>query len=212
MGKDTFIVAVSSLEQLEQLEDFSPQLRKAARIAVNFAATKGRTILAKAVLEEIALPRSYVQPGGKRLYIKNKATDTDLTATVFARTRRTSLTRFIPGGFSPGKNNGSALRVKVGANKAVKKFEGAFIFKLRGANGSTDPDPNYGFAVRTKNGKPPPNAYAPTQVGKNLWLLYGPSVAQILYSERNKGGLATENSPKLASLMEAEFRRQMGLT
>lgn len=211
MADDHFVIAIEGLEILNQLDEIAPKIRTAARIAINDAATKGRTLMARGVLDEVALPRSYVQPGGKRLYVKNKASNTNLEAIISARKRRTSLTRFMPGGVSAGgAAKAKSLMVKVGARRPLAEFEGAFLFKLRGGSPDTDTKGNYGFAVRTKNGKPP-KAYRPTQIGKNLWLLYGPSVSQILHSERNKGGLATSLSPKILDSLETEFFRQMEL-
>lgn len=213
MAKDTLVLAVSGTEIIDEIDGLPTEIRRAAKIAVNEATVKGRTRMARKVLEDVALPRSYVQPAGRRLYVSRMATESSLEATIFARSRRTSLTRFIPGGpqAATGRRNIKGLSVKVDASGGAKFITGAFIFKLRGAGGETDPDPNLGFAVRTKNGKAPRNAYQPTKISENLWLLYGPSVAQILHSDRNGGGVVSDTEPEIKNLLTTEFYRQMDL-
>lgn len=207
-ANETFIMVIEGLDNFSSLDKLPPIMRQAARIAVNHAATKGRSLLATGVLNEVALPRSYVQPGQKRLHVKSKATDDSLEAVLEARGRRTSLTRFIPGGVSAGGAKNSTLMIKVGKSSPVKQFTGAFLFKLKSGSPDTDTKGNYGFALRTKTGKPD-KAYKPTQIGKNLFLLYGPSVSQILHSDRNKKGVVSKLTPRIQLLMEQEYYRQI---
>ena len=69
------------------------------------------------------------------------------------------------------------------------------------------------LAVRTEGG-PPRGAYAPKQLkafGPNVWLLYGPSVDQVLFSARNNGGVVEEIAPEVMADLEAEFGRLIDL-
>lgn len=204
---ETFALVIEGLTHLNDLQDLDQRIVKAARIAVNQAATSGRTEFARQVRREVNLPASYVQPAGKRLYVSKQATNSDLEAVVTARSRNTSLARFATDQSSlRQRGRGQRVEVKPGV---VRTLPGAFLVRLRGGS-ATDSKNNLGLAVRTKDGRPPPG-YKPKKLGENVWLLYGPSVASILYSERNRGGVATDLSPEVANKLENEFWRQMEL-
>lgn len=207
---DQFILVVEGLEAIKSLDDVPAKTLRAARIAVNDAATKGRKRAADQVLREVAFPASYVAPRNGRLTVKKRASDSDLEAIISARTRATSLARFAkdssPAG-GAGRRAGVRVEVRPGS---VRRLPGAFLIKLRAGTASMDTKNNMGLAVRTNNGRPPPG-YKPTRISENLWLLYGPSVAQAMYSEKNRGGVATDISPKIAADLENEFWRQMDL-
>ena len=81
--------------------------------------------------------------------------------------------------------------VKPGMARMLRR---AFVFELK--NG------NRGLAMRTSGGRPL-GAYRPTPLGKNLWLLYGPSVDQVFGGT----GVAQEISPELVDYLEHEFHR-----
>jgi hypothetical protein len=44
-----------------------------------------------------------------------------------------------------------------------------------------------------------------------VWLLYGPSVDQVLFSARNNGGVVEEITPDVIADLEAEFGRLIDL-
>lgn len=204
---DTFILVVEGLKALSSLDDLPRQIVAAAQIAVNDTARKGRTMMAEQVRREINFPRDYVSPSNGRLQVKRFASRSNLEATISARTRPTSLARFSLGGApasAAARRAGVRVEVEPGA---VKRLPGAFLIKLRAGTASLDTKSNLGLAVRTTNGRPPPG-YAPKKISDNLWLLYGPSVSQVLYSQRNNGGVATDLSPKIAEQLEQEFWRQ----
>lgn len=208
--RDGYILVVEGLDTLNSLDDIPPRTLKAARIAVNSAATKGRTRAASQILKEIAFPSSYVAPRNGRLVVKKQATETDLEAIISARTRATSLARFAKGSAPiSGAKRRAGVRVEVTPG-AVRRLPGAFLLRLRAGTASLDTKSNMGLAVRTKNGRPPPG-YKPVQIGDNLWLLYGPSVSQAFFSQKNNGGVATDISPRIAADLEDEFWRQMDL-
>lgn len=205
--RDTFLLVVDGLENLKSLDEFPPKLMSAARIAVNDTTRKGRTMLADQVRREVNFPRDYVSPARGRLSIKNYATNSNLEATINARTRPTSLARFAAGDTTVGgaaRRAGVRVEVKPGS---VTRLPGAFLIRLRAGSAAIDTKSNLGLAVRTRNGRPPPG-YAPKKISDNLWLLYGPSVAQTLYSERSRSGIATDLSPKIADELERQFWRQ----
>lgn len=207
---DGFIVVIEGLEHLHSFEEIPRKIVEAARIAINDTAVSARTMYGRAIMEETAFPDSYVAPRNGRLVVSDRATNSKLEATITARSRATSLARFaLENGPSGGKRGRRKPGVRVEVEPhTVKKLDGAFLIKLKQGSASIDTKSNLGLAVRTRNGKPPPG-YKPVPIGKNLWLLYGPSVAQNLYSAKNRGGVATDLAPEIANELEAEFWRQM---
>lgn len=204
---DAFALVIEGLEKLKSIDDLPQSIVKAARIAVNDAATRGRTAMGREVLSQVNFPTDYVAPRNKRLFVSKNAKNTDLEAVITARSRPTSLARFAKQS-QPGRGK-EGVRVEVDRG-AVRTLPGAFLIRLRAGSQLTDTKFNMGLAVRTENGKPPPG-YRPAPLGNNLWLLYGPSVSQVVYSERNNGGVATDLSPDIQQMLEDEFWRQMSI-
>lgn len=215
--RDTFALVIEGLNDLKSLESLPQDIIRAARIAVNDAATRGRTAMAKEVLHQVNLPRDYVSPSGKRLHVSQKATNQDLEAVVSARVRPTSLARFAQGGATRGQRN---VRVEV-KHGAVRQLPGkkraedgysAFLIKLRAGSADLDTKSNLGLALRVPAGQKPSGAYRPKPIGNNLYLLYGPSVAQLLLPVRNaRNGVAEELTPDIQQMLSDEFWRQMEL-
>ena len=176
--------------------------------------------MAKEVLRQIDFPDDYVAPRNKRLYVKERATNSTLEAVIEARARPTSLSRFLVGSYSPGYQP-DGLRVRIGRGGAVRSIGGrrggdgqgtkAFLFKLNAGKGITDSKFNLGLAIRTPNGLRPSAAFKPVPLGPDLWLLYGPSVSQALLSATEKSGVAVTLTPEIQDIMSDEFYRQMGL-
>lgn len=215
--RDTFALVIEGLTDIKSLEDLPQDIIRAARIAVNDAATRGRTAMAKEVLHQVNLPRDYVSPSGKRLHVSDKATNKNLEAVVSARVRPTSLARFAQGGATRGQRN-VRVEVKHGAVRQVpgeKRMDqgySAFLIKLRAGSADLDTKNNLGLALRVPSGKKPSRAYQPKALGKNLFLLYGPSVAQLLLPVRNpRGGVAEQLTPDIQQMLSDEFWRQMEL-
>lgn len=205
---ERFMLVIEGLSNLNALDDTGRRSIEAARIAVNAAARRGRTMLADEVLREVDFPASYVAPRNQRLYVKKNASNSDLEAVISAQSRRTSLAQFTTGAATRGGKKGVRVKVAKGSGGAV--LQRAFLIKLRAGSASLDTKSNLGLAYRTKDGRPPPG-YVPTQLAPNLWLLYGPSVAQVLHSDTTNSGAADELSPDIAELLEREFWRQMDL-
>lgn len=218
---ERFALVIAGLESIESLQDLPQDIIKSARIAVNYAATRGRTAMAKEVLRQIDFPDDYVAPRNKRLYVREKATNSTLEAIIEARARPTSLSRFLVGSYQPGYQP-EGVRVRIGRGGAVRSIGGrrgdggqgtkAFVFKLNAGKGFTDSKFNLGLAVRTSNGLKPPTAWKPVPLGPNLWLLYGPSVSQALLAATEKTGVAVTLTPEIQDMMSEEFYRQMGLS
>lgn len=205
----TYIVAVEGLDALRFVDKIPPSVRKNALRAVNKTTRDGRVTVRRGIQAQVNFSASYLGPNSGRLTAK-PATAANLEGRITARTRPTSLARFTkaqpqaPGGRRP--RNGIKVSVKPGTAQYLKR---AFVIPLRaGADGALS---NRGLAIRSDT--QPAGAYKPKRIGKNLWLLYGPAISQVMYSARNpKGtGVAEEVAPELARKLEAEFYRLMGV-
>ena len=172
------------------------KIERAQQRAINKTVDRARTMAAKAVQQQVRFPASYLSPSGGRLTVAQRASKGNLEAIVRGRDRPTSLARF-----ARGKGNSKGILVSVkGRNDA--RISRAFIVTLR--NG------NIGFAVRTEGG-PPKGAYKPGKLGENLWLLYGPSVQQVLSGVKNNGGVYEQISEEVQEFAAAEFLRLLEL-
>lgn len=172
--------------------------------SINKTADRARTSASQDIREQVAFPASYLTPSAKRLFVSTKATKVSpFEAVISGRDRPTSLARFTNqkplGGGQRHRGGQVAVTVKPGVRRYIKR---AFLITLNNSN--------VGLAVRTDGG-PPNNAYAPKEIGKNLWLLYGPSVDQVLSAASNGGGIYEEIVPETLDFLNDEFNRQLDL-
>lgn len=171
--------------------------------ALNHGATKSRTMAARAAREQVAFPASYVSPSSKRLWVKTRARRGAFETVIEGRGTPTSLARFTRQGVLAGgkRHRGGKINVTVkpGETKSISR---AFLIRLKSGN--------VGLAVRT-SGEKPRNAYRPKAIGKNLWLLYGPSVDQALTAASKDDGIFEDMMPETLEIVEAEFHRQLEL-
>lgn len=182
--------------------EWNDKIEMALIRSINKTADRARTRAARSVLEQVAFPSSYVAPAARRITVARKATKNDpFEAIVTGRDRATSLARFTKQKpLGPGKRPRGgeiSLTVKPGRRTSIQR---AFLITLNNSN--------VGLAVRTE-GPAPANAYKPKPLGKNLWLLYGPSVDQALSAASDGKGVYEEMSPELLDFLETEFNRQL---
>ena len=183
---------------------WNPKIETALLRSINKTADRARTLASQDIREQVAFPASYLAPSAKRLFVSTKATKASpFEAVISGRDRPTSLARFTNqkplGGGQRHRGGQVAVTVKPGVRRYIKR---AFLITLNNSN--------VGLAVRTDGG-PPNNAYAPKEIGKNLWLLYGPSVDQALSAASDGDGVYSELSPEALEFVEVEFNRQMDL-
>ncbi|QNP78422.1 hypothetical protein [Agrobacterium tumefaciens] len=199
------VAAVIAIEfdQLSFVNEMTNTTELALVRALNTTATRDRTKFARAARNQVAFPASYVSPSSKRLWLKTKAKRSSLETVIEGRGSATSLARFtkqkpLSGGqrHKGGKIN---VTVKPGQTRSIRR---AFLMRLKNTN--------VGLAVRT-DGSLPKGAYKPRSLGKNLWLLYGPSVDQALRSASDGGGIYEEMTPESLEFLEKEFFRQLEL-
>ena len=183
---------------------WNPKIETALLRSINKTADRARTLASQDIREQVAFPASYLAPSAKRLFVSTKATKASpFEAVISGRDRPTSLARFTNqkplGGGQRHRGGQVAVTVKPGVRRYIKR---AFLITLNNSN--------VGLAVRTDGG-PPNNAYAPKEIGKNLWLLYGPSVDQVLSAASNGGGIYEEIVPETLDFLNDEFNRQLDI-
>lgn len=205
VSQDSVII----LEGLEKFADAAGNLpanvETAITRSINKTLDRTRTRAARAVLDQVAFPASYLGPATKRLWVRQRARNGSLFGSIEGLDAATSLARFakqkVPTAGSQ-RPKGDKIDVRVKAGGGFKAIPRAFLIRLR--------NNNVGLAVRT-NGGQPPGAYKPKEIGKNLWLLYGPSVDQALLAATDGDGVYEELSPEALDFMVGEFHRQIEL-
>jgi len=196
---DVYVVAVDGLAD-RPLSSLSPAIVQAAYRAVNRTADRARTSSARAIREQVAFPASYLNPSEERLFVRRRANADNLEATISAQMRPTSLARFATSG-TPGKP-GVSVTVAPGFAKFMKR---AFLIRLRAGNADLDTKNNMGLAIRLKPGEQIRNKKQFRQLSGNLYLLYGPSVAQVFQTVRE------DVAPEASDFLAAEFARLIDL-
>lgn len=193
---ESYVVAVEGISAMAGVDDLPKAIITAARRAVNKTTDHARTVAGRRIQAQVNFAARYLtgtdSSGRQRLGVTQKATDQKLEGIVAGRDRPTSLARFVKG--STGKGD-LKVSVKPGSSRTIQR---AFLFQLKSGN--------TGLAIRTAGGAPR-SAYKPTPIGKNLYLLFGPSVDQVF----GGSGVAEEIAPEMADYLEVEFNRLMAL-
>lgn len=191
-----YVVALEGLSDSRSLESLPREVLTAASRAINRTADRARTSSARRILEQVALPPSYLNPSGGRLTVSKKASSSDLEAVITGRQRPTSLARFSTSG-AVGDRNGVTVTVASGFARFMRR---AFLIRLRAGTADLDTKSNLGLAVRLRPGETPQNKKV-VRLGNGLWLLYGPSVDQVFQTVRE------DVSPEALDFLETEFSR-----
>lgn len=197
-------IEAEGLGRFKQYFEAAPDLaNKAAVLALNQIASRdAMTLIREGIEAEVALPDDYVAP---RITVSRKAYHSSLEAVLTARGRPTSLARFAPGqvprtGKGAGRPQGVRVAVKPGAGRLMKR---AFLTRLpRGKAKITDESFNVGLAIRLKKGERIAHKHTMTEFQGGLYLLYGPSVNQVMRH------VADDKSPEILDALDNEFLRQ----
>lgn len=197
---------VEGLEGLDDIRQAEPKVRRAAALAINRTTEETRTIAAREILSEVRLPPSYVAPSEDRLGIFQKANRTRLQAGIRARGRPTSLARFVVG--RPQLHRpGLTVTVQHGRATFLRR---AFLVRLRRGAGITDTQFNAGLAIRLPRGDRPVGTSRAVELSNGLFLLYGPSIAQVFLDNQNRG-VARELQDPTARKLQTEFLRLLAV-
>lgn len=181
----------SFLKEAREFFEALPEIaEEAAIMAVNqVTERKALPAIRRDMEAQVNFPRGYLD-SPDRLQFRQRARRGNIEAVITGRDRPTSLARFAPGQ-TPGNTRGKGVTVMVkrGATATMKK---AFIVNLKSGNrGLATRDP--GLIKR---------AYKPVALGRGVYLLYGPSVDQVMKA------VADDNLPMIADELSREFFRQ----
>lgn len=181
-------------------------VRVAASRTINRVTRETRTNIARAITAELNVPASYVSPSNERLSITQFSQPNELESMITAKGRATSLARFVSGSKKVGRP-GVAVNVKPSSSSMLER---AFLIPLRrGLSDVTDGPSNLGLAIRLRKGESLSKTTAAKRIGRNLYLLYGPSVAQVF--ENNAGtGEVKDQTPDIEARLAQEFFRLIG--
>lgn len=198
------ISAINLLDIDEFLSAQPENARKAARLAINDIATR-RAVpdLRKAMRDEVDFPAGYLEDPD-RFGVSKRATEADLSATITARFRPTSLARFAPNQNFEGARRTGGVSVKVNKAGVGARIKGAFFVKLRRGGDSSDGF-NVGLALRLRPGERltgRKKGSSGVELAPNLYLLYGPSIDQVFRET------SVAESPAIADKLQREFLRQ----
>jgi len=181
----SYVVTVEGLESFEELKDLDEKTRINEARAVNKTIDRIRAAASRDIRENINVTRSAL---ASRLSLRKVARPGDPEAILNASDRPRSLASFVTS--RRAKNKGVTVEVKPGERKEMLR---AFIINL--ANG------NRGLAIRLKPGETLKNKKYAKELGKNLYILYGPSVNQMFRM------IAEDRVDEFASFLENEFIR-----
>lgn len=193
-----FAVTIRGLKSLADLEDLPKQSQVAAQRAINKTLRDARARSGRILRQEVAFPARYLTGADGKIE-QLSAGAGKLEGKLFAASRPTGLARFVT---NPNAKKGKLkVEVQPGGQRALP---GAFLLGLGKGGGESSM-----LAVRSP-GKPT-GAYRPRRLGKSLWLLYGPSVAQALLGSGGRKGIWPDMEDEVANALEKEYLRQLGL-
>jgi hypothetical protein len=177
----------------EFTDGLNEKANKAASMSINDSARYGHKLLKNDIMRRINVPSSYIgSTTSGRMSITQYAKPGHKIAEITARRRGTSLNRFLLRGAVKG-----SVRVSVRPG-SVSKIDKAFVMRLR--NG------NKGIAQRVAgNPDKHPKSNGAVKIGKGLFLLYGPSISQVMNT------VVTEEKyiqKDIGNHLEQEFNRQ----
>lgn len=187
-------IIATGLKDMERFFNDLPDIaEQAAVLAINDTVQReGLTLIKKDMRDQVNFPSGYLE--GERLRPTRFAARGRLEAVIRGRDRPTSLARFAEGQ-TPENTRGQGVRVRVkrGQSELLRK---AFLVRLK--NG------NLGLAVRLKAGENLRHSVGATQLAPGLFLLYGPSVDQVLR------GVADDRADDIIDIVSSKFLRQFG--
>lgn len=203
----TVSVTFRGLDAIEQLFQRAPELaQQAATLAVSDTAKFAFRESSKDIRAQASFTREYLGSaetrGSDRLRIVPATRGGVVEARLVARNRPTSLARFQQG----QAGRGQPVRVRVSPRGGVRSIKGAFQVRLRRGKTVSEDNFNEGIAIRLgkdqsirerKKGK----AGLP-EIFPNVFLLYGPSVAQVFNT------VSRDVAGRVGNKLEREFTRQ----
>ena len=198
MADQNYAVFIEGLSDvIDDFENLPDRVKKAAQRAVNRATQRAKTAASRKMREQVAWTASYLD--GKMDVKFAQAGESEGSLRVMFRP--TSLARFARGSKTPWT---PAKQLHVGA-ASFKNPNGKMLFvPLKAGSGPiTEDSMNIGLAVRLKDGDAVRGKYKMKPFGKGLYLLYGPSSAQVFFT------VAEDLVPDVADWLSDEYTRQL---
>ena len=185
-------------------ELFPQAVASAKPLALNESARYAVKVGGDQIRKELNFPAGYLDES--RLFIKSYAQAGQDLAVVAGRGRATSLRRFAVGDPTPESTRGAdadGVTVAVKAGGATKLMKRAFVVRLKSGKSITEDNYNLGLAIRLRPGETLTGRKSgdATQLSPNVYLLYGPSVAQAFEF------VSKDISPGVLEYLGAEFFR-----
>jgi len=198
----TFSVDISGQLELESFLEAAPAVtRQAVALAMNDVLSgSGLARYRGSINEQVNFPTGYVND--QRFGMDKRATPSNLTASLVGRQRPTSLARFATSGVIGAKGG---VSVKVKKEGSTTRMPSAFLVKLKAGTASIADNYNVGLAIRLAPGQTlnKKDTSQMVHLDKNVVLLYGPSIDQIL-----NNSVIDKDTPEVVSDVATEFFRQ----
>lgn len=192
----TVAILANALKDVQRFFEELPEVaEQAAVLAINETVQReGMSLIKRDMRSQVNFPPGYLEEQ-ERLTVARKAQRGRLEAVIRGRDRATSLARFAAGQ-TPQNTRGQPVRVRVkpGSSEELKR---AFIVNLNKGR-------SRGLAVRLRPGESLKKSRAAVPLDNNVWLLYGPSVDQVLR------GVADDRVGDILGLISQKFLRQFG--
>lgn len=200
MSDQSYAVYIEGLsEAYTELESLPDRVKVAARRAVNRATSRAKTAASRQMRDQIAWTASYLD-GKLSVKLANES-DSNPEGVVGAVFRPTSLARFATGAKTPWKY---AKQLHVGAAKYAPTNGRMLFVPLKAGKAAISEDQmNIGLAIRLKEGDTIKGKYNMKPISNGLYLLYGPSAAQVFFT------VAKDIIPDVEQWLGDEFTRQM---
>lgn len=196
-----YVVAIDGVaDMMKSVGELDDKVELSAQQAINRTIAWARTQSARDIRRQVNFDSSYLTGKDGRLQITQRAKSGNLEAVITGRERPTSLARFSSTN-DPGltrRQGGTKVQVKPGS---IEFMKGAFLMRLRAGGELTDTKFNLGLAIRLKPGERLRNKTRLVQVQQNLYLLYGPSVAQVFRQ------VSEQVAPDVEDYLYKEFNR-----
>lgn len=169
---------------------------EAAKLAVGDAAEWGRNLSKREMASAVNLPADAL--AGRRFRISQRPTTANPEAVISADNNPLGLSRFV---VSQKARGAAHPKVRILVGGATKSFsdpdiKGSYSFLIPTPGGAD----GVGLALRTK--EPLRNSQAARKIGRDLYLLSGPSVNQMF------GQLMPTIVPRVEAKLQTEFARQ----
>lgn len=198
----TYYIETGLAEFDKMLQALGAGVEPSAADAINDTVVFARRLGSQEIRKRINFKAKYIDGG--RLAITRRAKPSDLEAVVTGRDRPTSLARFAQGAPKFGRQR-TPPRVRVKASGGASPIKGGFFMRLRRGNSVISAEnANVGLAIRLKEGERVKNKNDMVPVGRNLYLLYGPSVGQVYRT------VSENTSDEVAAQLANRFAHHLG--